>query len=152
MKIDIMKIKGLDKKVFSIIAPYAMNPVVLYQLDNYPIKTSEHHVWYLAYSDGKLLGFLSVESLDTAFSIQDLYILETYRGKNIEDSLFKNVVKDFEESPYMKATYAAQGNNVNMLKNLGFEITGSGKKWFRMTKTKKNERLRGRPKKAKNII
>ena len=45
---NILKLQGLDGRLFDLVAPLVMNPAVLRQNNNYPFKTTRNHVWYIA--------------------------------------------------------------------------------------------------------
>ena len=41
---NILKLQGLDGRLFDLVAPLVMNPAVLRQNNNYPFKTTRNHV------------------------------------------------------------------------------------------------------------
>ena len=50
--IQIIQLKGKDKRLYRLLAPLVMDPDVIRANNNYPFKTSEDYVWYIAV-DGK---------------------------------------------------------------------------------------------------
>jgi hypothetical protein len=56
---QIIELQGTEKRLYQLVAPLVMNPEVLKQNYNYPFRTSESFVWFVAVIF-KELGF-SVE-------------------------------------------------------------------------------------------
>ena len=46
--IQIIQLKGTDRRLYELVAPLVMNPDVLKQNYNYPFRTSEDFVWFVA--------------------------------------------------------------------------------------------------------
>ena len=44
--IQIIQLKGTDRRLYELVAPLVMNPDVLKQNYNYPFRTSEDFVWF----------------------------------------------------------------------------------------------------------
>lgn len=67
---NILKLQGLDGRLFDLVAPLVMNPAVLRQNNNYPFKTTRNHVWYIAMDEQRVLGFMPVKMTlpDSGFS------------------------------------------------------------------------------------
>ena len=49
---QIIELQGTEKRLYQLVAPLVMNPEVLKQNYNYPFRTSESFVWFVAV-DGK---------------------------------------------------------------------------------------------------
>lgn len=71
---EILRLNGLDKQLYELVAPLAMNPAVLRQNNNYPFKTSFRYVWYIALDDTNVVGFIPLQSKENGFSIDNYYI------------------------------------------------------------------------------
>lgn len=54
-------IAGTDKLLYELVAPLVMNPAILRQNNNYPFKTSRSHVWYIAFHETAVVGFMPVK-------------------------------------------------------------------------------------------
>ncbi len=54
--IQIMKLNGTDKQLYKLVAPLVMDPEVLKMNNNYPFKTTDKFVWFVAVS-GKKSGW-----------------------------------------------------------------------------------------------
>lgn len=55
----VVKMAGTSPELYSCIAPLVMNPEIIKYNHNYPFKTSESFVWFVAFSDedNHVLGF-----------------------------------------------------------------------------------------------
>lgn len=80
--IQIMKLHGTDKQLYKLVAPLVMDPEVLKMNNNYPFKTSDKFVWFVALSGKKVVGFIPVEQRGNTAIINNYYI-----GKNQDEAL-----------------------------------------------------------------
>ena len=51
---NIEKLHGTSTRLYQLVAPLVMSPPVLRQNNNYPFKTSDHHVWFVALEEEKV--------------------------------------------------------------------------------------------------
>ena len=58
---QIIELQGTEKRLYQLVAPLVMNPEVLKQNYNYPFRTSESFVWFVAV-DGKAGGSIPSET------------------------------------------------------------------------------------------
>ena len=54
---EIIRLKGTDKKLYTMVGPLVMDADVLKQNNGYPFKTSEEYTWYIAVEKKKVVGF-----------------------------------------------------------------------------------------------
>ena len=59
--IQVIQLKGKDKHLYQLLAPLVMDPDVIRANNNYPFKTSEDFVWYIAIDNRDVIGFIPVE-------------------------------------------------------------------------------------------
>ena len=59
--IQIIQLKGKDKHLYRLLAPMVMDPEVIRANNNYPFKTGEEYVWFIAIEDKEVVGFVPVE-------------------------------------------------------------------------------------------
>ena len=59
--IQIIRLKGKDKHLYRLLAPMVMDPEVIRANNNYPFKTGEEYVWFIAIEDKEVVGFVPVE-------------------------------------------------------------------------------------------
>ena len=53
---QIVELKGTEKRLYQLVAPLVMNPVVLKQNYNYPFRTSENFIWFVAMEGKEIVG------------------------------------------------------------------------------------------------
>ncbi|MDR1683053.1 MAG: hypothetical protein LBS25_06670 [Candidatus Symbiothrix sp.] len=110
----ILKLKGTDKLLFSLVGPMVMTPAVLAANDNYPFRTTEKHVWYVAVRGKKnVLGFLSVvnNTIGNDYVNKNLKLLEALLNQAITDQ------------PKGSTLYFMAGKNeLPLLEEMGFLI------------------------------
>lgn len=77
-----IKLNGLDKRLYQLLAPLVMNPEVLKANNNYPFKTSHDFTWFVLLRGKKVKGFLPVEERNDKFVINNYYV-EDNRSKSL---------------------------------------------------------------------
>ena len=75
--IQIMKLNGTDKQLYKLVAPLVMDPEVLKMNNNYPFKTTDKFVWFVAVSGKKVVGFIPIEQRGNVAIINNYYIDKT---------------------------------------------------------------------------
>lgn len=59
--IQIILLKGKDKQLYRLLAPLVMDPDVIRANNNYPFKTNDDFLWFVAVEGKEVLGFAPVE-------------------------------------------------------------------------------------------
>ena len=72
---QIIELQGTEKRLYQLVAPLVMNPEVLKQNYNYPFRTSESFVWFVAV-DGK--------EVVMQVKVGDKVIYSKYAGTDVE--------------------------------------------------------------------
>ena len=90
---NILKLGGLDCRLFELVAPLEMNPAVLRQNNNYPFKTTRKYVWYVAEDGGRVLGFMPVKMAETNYRVDNYYI--SGDDSSVMERLLDGVIRDF---------------------------------------------------------
>lgn len=131
---NILKLQGLDGRLFDLVAPLVMNPAVLRQNNNYPFKTTRNHVWYIAMDEQRVLGFMPVKMTLTNNCIDNYYIsgdnssvievlldriihdfssdgslVAVVHERHVEDFSMKNFIPCVERKKYVKMRYHEGG-------------------------------------------
>jgi len=113
---NILKLQGLDGRLFDLVAPLVMNPAVLRQNNNYPFKTTRNHVWYIAMDEQRVLGFMPVKMTLTNNCIDNYYIsgdnsslVAVVHERHVEDFSMKNFIPCVEWKKYVKMRYHEGG-------------------------------------------
>lgn len=128
----IEKFSGTDPQLYKLVAPLVMSPTILRQNNNYPFKTSRHHVWFIFIENHTVSGFIPVETKARYVTIDNYYI----SGDNVEilAQMIDQVVNTFkEEYPIYSVTHT---RHASVFQKKGFSIV---KKWKLYVKMKWDE-------------
>ena len=125
------QLQGTDKRLYELVAPLVMNPEILKQNYNYPFRTSEDFVWFVAVDKKKVIGFIPVEEKKKEYVINNYYI-----ESNNEDTLKLLLEKVISETNTSKElTSVTFMEHSSLFKDLGFS---EEKIWTRYVKMKKD--------------
>ena len=108
-----------------------MNPEILKQNYNYPFRTSEDFVWFVAVDKKKVIGFIPVEEKKKEYVINNYYIKE--RNVDTLKLLLEKVLEKQGEESSLTAVSFVEDRDV--FSELGFL---EDKVWTRYVKMKKN--------------
>ncbi len=129
--VQIIQLLGTDKRLYELVAPLVMNPEILKQNYNYPFRTSEDFVWFVAVDKKKVIGFIPVEEKKKEYVINNYYI-----ESNNEDTLKLLLEKVISETNTSKElTSVTFMEHSSLFKDLGFS---EEKIWTRYVKMKKD--------------
>lgn len=70
---EIEKLGGTTERLYRLVAPLVMKPCILRENNNYPFKTSMHHIWFIAIEEERVVGFMPVEIKDKYAVINNYY-------------------------------------------------------------------------------
>ena len=125
--VQIIQLQGTDKRLYELVAPLVMNPEILKQNYNYPFRTSEDFVWFVAVDKKKVIGFIPVEEKKKEYVINNYYI-----ESNNEDTLKLLLEKVISETNTSKElTSVTFMEHSSLFKDLGFS---EEKIWTRYVK------------------
>ena len=93
---EIIKLKGTDKKLYICVGPLVMDAEVLKLNNGYPFKTSEEYTWYIAADKKRVVGFFPILPKGKHRIYIDNYYIE---GDNVEvfDGLLDAIISDYDE-------------------------------------------------------
>ena len=129
--VQIIQLQGTVKRLYELVAPLVMNPEILKQNYNYPFRTSEDFVWFVAVDKKKVIGFIPVEEKKKEYVINNYYI-----ESNNEDTLKLLLEKVISETNTSKElTSVTFMEHSSLFKDLGFS---EEKIWTRYVKMKKD--------------
>lgn len=74
--IQTVQLKGTESKLYKLVAPLVMSPVVLRKNNNYPFKTAENYIWFVAVDGKRVVGFIPVELRAKTAVINNYYVGE----------------------------------------------------------------------------
>ena len=129
--VQIIQLQGTDKRLYELVAPLVMNPEILKQNYNYPFRTSEDFVWFVAVDKKKVIGFIPVEEKKKEYVINNYYI-----ESNNEDTLkllLEKVISETNTSEELTSVTFMEHSS--LFKDLGFS---EEKIWTRYVKMKKD--------------
>lgn len=129
---QIIQLQGTDKRLYELVAPLVMNPVVLKQNYNYPFRTAENFVWFIAMEKKKIIGFIPVECKRTERVINNYYIKDN--NAEILKLLLQSIISEMDSD--LELTSIAFIEHQQVFKEFGFS---EEKVWTRYVKMKKDK-------------
>lgn len=134
--IQVIQLKGKDKDLYRLLAPLVMDPEVLRANNNYPFKTDEDFVWFVAVENEDVVGFVPVEQKSKKNAVINNYYVreEGERREEILSELLSAVIAVFEPEEWLL-------NSVTLIQDKEtfekFGFTSMDKKWTRYVKMRK---------------
>lgn len=130
--IQIIQLKGTEKRLYQLVAPLVMSPEVLRQNYNYPFRTSEDYVWFVALDNKHVVGFIPVERKKSECVINNYYV----KDKDVETLklLMNAVIEALDEENSLTAISFLEDKDV--FRELKFN---EEKIWTRYVKMKKDK-------------
>lgn len=128
----IVQLPGTDKLLYELVAPLVMNPAVLKQNYNYPFRTSEDFIWFIALDDNAIAGFMPVEKKKGELVINNYYIKGNDEG--VLKQLLQQVISQSGEEANLTAVVFIEHSP--LFKEFGFT---DEKIWTRYVKMRKDK-------------
>ena len=131
--IQIIQLKGKDKHLYRLLAPMVMDPEVIRANNNYPFKTSEEYVWFIAIKDKEVIGFVPVEQKSRKKAVINNYYVksEGTEREEILSQLLPAIITEFDSGSWLL-------NSVTLIQDKEtfekFEFISMDKKWTRYVK------------------
>lgn len=125
---DIVKLGGVDRRLYELVAPLVMNPSIIRQNNNYPYKTSRNHIWYLATEEGLVVGFIPVKTAVSGALVDNYW----FSGDDLQtaDALLQRVVEDFGDAGLLSAV--VHKRHIEAFEKHGFVTTKTWTKYDQM--------------------
>lgn len=130
--IQVIQIQGTDKRLYQLVAPLVMNPEVIKQNYNYPFRTSEDYVWFIALDNRSVVGFIPVEYKKNECVINNYYIKGKHEG--ILKLLLEKIIEAVEQNKGLAAVSFLEDRAV--FEELGFSEEKVWTRYVKMTKVK----------------
>lgn len=130
---QIIQLKGKDKHLYRLIAPLVMDSEVIRANNNYPYKTGENFVWFVALEDKEVVGFIPVEEKRGKRCIINNYYVNTDGEKREEilSLLLTAILKEYIPGEWLVNTVTLIQDKESFEK---FEFISLDKKWTRYVK------------------
>ncbi|MDR1594633.1 MAG: GNAT family N-acetyltransferase [Prevotellaceae bacterium] len=130
------KLNGTEKRLYELIAPYAMSRQVITEFDGYPVLTDDNYIWFITFSDdGNLTGFSAIRQTKKHVEFTNDYVIPEYRKKGVHKKLLSERIKWCKK------------NNIDIIKadctdeclphylKAGFKVVRELKKWHKVELT-----------------
>lgn len=131
--IQIIRLKGKDKQLYQLLAPMVMDPEVIRANNNYPFKTGEEYVWFVAIEGKEVVGFVPVERKSRKKAVINNYYIKAEEAgrEEILSQLLPAITKEFGPENWLL-------NSVTLMQDKEifekFEFISMDKKWTRYVK------------------
>lgn len=134
----VVKMSGTSPELYNCIAPLVMNPEIIKYNHNYPFKTGETFVWFVAFADedNHVLGFFPVEIRKKSAIINNYYVEED--AKDVFLSLLEAVTNEFLTTG-KELEAVVQKPHEPYFRTQGFEIAREWSLYLKMKKTNEEE-------------
>ena len=135
--IQIIQLKGKDKRLYRLLAPLVMDPEVIRANNNYPFKTNEDFAWFVALDDKEVIGFVPVEQKSGKKGIINNYYVNQPEGNKRAEILFElltAIVAFFAREEWLLHSVTLIQDQEAFEK---FEFSSMDKKWTRYVKMRR---------------
>lgn len=129
---QIIRLKGTEDRLYQLVAPLVMNPEVLKQNNNYPFRTSESFVWYVAMKKTEVLGFIPLEYKKHMAVINNYYIKDNVA--EVLKALLEKVIADMDTGKRLGSVTLI--GHRDLFKEAGFTVEKEWKLYVKMIKEK----------------
>lgn len=126
MKIE--KFGGTDNRLYQLVAPMVMSPVVLRQNNNYPFKTSVHHIWFVALEGERVAGFIPIEMKEKCAVVNNYYVKGD--DSSVLTSMLQEVVHHFTRE--YKLQSVTHIRHLSVFQENGFSVIRTWKLYMKM--------------------
>lgn len=129
---QIIELKGTEKRLYQLVAPLVMDPKVLKQNYNYPFRTSESFVWFVAVDGKDVVGFLPLEHKNREVIINNYYIKEN--NAEVLKALLEEVIDSVDDGKLLSSVTFIE--HMPLFKEFGFSVEKEWKRYVKMNKEK----------------
>ena len=126
MKVE--KLRGTERRLYELVAPLVMRPNVLRQNNNYPFKTTEQYVWFVALEGDQVLGFMPVEVKDEVAVINNYYVMGEDTG--VLNTMLQKVIASFGKIYQLQSV--THIHHLSVFQESGFEVIRTWKLYMKM--------------------
>jgi len=125
---DIIRLKGEDRQLYSLVAHLVMDEEVISYNLNYPYKTSSDYVWVVAVDKGVTLGFIPVRLEEGKARINNYYVADD--DSAVFSALLKEIIKTF--SSEFEIESVTQIRHIPEFEKSGFSVVLYWKRYVKM--------------------
>lgn len=135
--VDIEKMAGTSPELYKCVAPLVMNPEIIKYNHNYPFKTGDSFVWFVAFIQKKVVGFFPLEIRKRSVVINNYYVANDER--EVFMSLLEAVVDEFKGGDRILEAVVQKGHEPYFFAQ-NFEVE---RMWSAYLKLKRNNEKGG---------
>lgn len=130
--IQIVRLKGQDKKLYELVAALVMDPKVLHANNNYPFKTDENFVWFIAVEENKVEGFMPVEQRGNQAIVNNYYIAS--KRAEVLPALLQAIIDDYGDSEDWRLSSVTLIEDRDEFVQQGFTIDREWTRYIKMSR------------------
>ena len=125
-----IQLQGTESKLYRLVAPLVMDPDVLRRNNNYPFKTTENYVWFVAINGKLVVGFIPVELRGKTAIINNYYVDE--KEEEVLPLLISEVVAALGTEKKLSSVTLTEHRRV--FEEQGFTVEKEWKRYVKMNK------------------
>lgn len=125
-----IQLQGTESKLYRLVAPLVMDPEVLRRNNNYPFKTTENYVWFVAINGKLVVGFIPVELRGKTAIINNYYVDE--KDEEVLPLLISEVVAALGTEKKLSSVTLTEHRSV--FEEQGFTVEKEWKRYVKMHK------------------
>lgn len=125
-----IQLQGTESKLYRLVAPLVMDPDVLRRNNNYPFKTTENYVWFVAINGKLVVGFIPVELRGKTAIINNYYVDE--KDEEVLPLLISEVVAALGTEKKLSSVTLTEHRSV--FEEQGFTVEKEWKRYVKMHK------------------
>lgn len=125
-----IQLQGTESKLYRLVAPLVMDPDVLRRNNNYPFKTTENYVWFVAINGKLVVGFIPVELRGKTAIINNYYVDE--KDEEVLPLLISEVVAALGAEKKLSSVTLTEHRSV--FEEQGFTVEKEWKRYVKMHK------------------
>ena len=129
---QIIELKGTEKRLYQLVAPLVLYPQVLKQNNNYPFRTAENFRWFVAVEGRKVVGFLPLEYKRHEVLINNYYVKDN--DAVVLTALLEKVIDSMEEGKTLTSITLVE--HEDLFRELGFSAEKMWRRYVKMIKEK----------------
>ena len=129
--IQTLKLHGTDKQLYRLVGPLVMDPEILKSNNNYPFKTTDQFLWFIAINGKEVVGFIPVEKRGGNIIMYNYYF--NRGGEEAFSRLLVDALAVFDEEKNVYAVVQIQHRMIFEI--FGFKIVKSWNQYIKMRRS-----------------
>lgn len=125
-----IQVQGTEKRLYQLVAPLVMDPDVLRANNNYPFKTTERYVWFIAIKNQMVVGFIPVEQRGSVSIINNYYVANN--NSEVLETLLAAAMEAVGKERMLSAVVLQQ--HLPVFQKCGFVVEKVWKRYIKMQK------------------